>query len=993
MGKKWRGNRGGGGARGRGGKSGGQRGGWGGGQRPAHRSSSGEIPRFNEKFESYYNDLGILDEDEMGTFWQSMRSDLPNSFRFAGSRGHALTVQRRLIDHYIPEITAVEYEGEKVPPPTAIQWYPDRLAWSMTTPKNVIRKFPPFASFQKFLVSENSVGNITRQEIVSMIPPLFMDLKPGMTVLDLCAAPGSKSAQIIELVHGGEEARVRQVRETIAKQQGRELSPGGMEVDAEKDQAAQEEDYSDDGRATGLLIANDKEYKRAQMLVHQCKRLNSPNLIVTNHDATMFPSLKLPSGSGQKYLKFDRILADVPCSGDGTSRKNLNVWRDWNPANGLGLHATQVRILVRALQMLKVGGKVVYSTCSLNPVEDEAVVAEAVDRCGGSDNVKLADTRGCLPGLERKEGLTSWSVMDKNGKIWYTHDEVAQAKEGQTEEYMAKLHEGMFPPKPEAEIPLHRCTRVYPHLQDTGGFFIAVLEKQTEIRARPENAKADNIPKEKPIVSKILDEVQNEPGTIANGAAESSADLEKVTTPSKHASPPESNAPPVVRQNQEVEPTNTGLSTARKRSLNPEGGDDIDTRTELAAKRLKHEAAPDAANPDVAGPGQHGNPNVPTRLEHYPPPPTTHLDLNTHSSGHPPPPPALAKRPNPNTPHEEPFKYLAITHPTLETVTRFYAISSRFPKTRFMVRNATGEPVKSIYYTSTLARDILRENEGKGIKFVHCGVKMFVKQDVSGIDGACAWRIQNEGLPIVEPWVGEGRIVRLSSKDKGGKTLRKLLREMFPRVHEGNVAEGLEDIAAQIEDMAVGCCVLRVEPEDESDGGREENSGLREKLVLPLWRGINSVNVMLPKEDRKAMLLRLFDDETPLVDASAQNREKKQRERDEAEASTSRSARVRTSPAREGAGDAAIQSGGEVDRNGEVGDGADADAAQEDMKEEEEDEEEEDGGVRLPNESTMEQQIEEAEDAITAERQNQKDAYKEAAPGVADEDDAANKTV
>ena len=80
----------------------------------------------------------------------------------------------------------------------------------MTTPKNVIRRFPPFASFQKFLVAESDVGNISRQEVVSMIPPLVMDLKPGMTVLDLCAAPGSKSAQLIEMVHGGEEERTRQ---------------------------------------------------------------------------------------------------------------------------------------------------------------------------------------------------------------------------------------------------------------------------------------------------------------------------------------------------------------------------------------------------------------------------------------------------------------------------------------------------------------------------------------------------------------------------------------------------------------------------------------------------------------------------------------------------------------------------------------------------------------------------------------------------------------
>ena len=80
-------------------------------------------------------------------------------------------------------------------------------------------------------------------------------------------------------------------------------------------------------------------------------------------------------------------------------RKNANIWKDWQPGGALGLHVTQVRILVRALQLLKVGGRVVYSTCSMNPVENEAVVAAAIDRCGGLDVGELAflhDDKGPL---------------------------------------------------------------------------------------------------------------------------------------------------------------------------------------------------------------------------------------------------------------------------------------------------------------------------------------------------------------------------------------------------------------------------------------------------------------------------------------------------------------------------------------------------------------------------------------------------------------------
>ncbi len=340
-------------------------------------------------------------EEEKEQFWAALRRELPNSFRFCGSKGHALTVRGLLETRYIPEITKItNYDGQSIEPPKAVPWYPDSLAWWMTTPKNIIRKFPPFAAFQKFLVSETSVGNISRQEVVSMIPPLLMDLHPGMTVLDMCAAPGSKAAQLLEMIHKGEEERIRKVVKGF----------GGSGETTEDDEAKLEADPSDDGRATGLLVANDSDYKRSHLLIHQLKRLSSPNIIVTNHDATMYPQLRVRNASGATqaaYLKFDRILADVPCSGDGTLRKNANLWKDWAPASALGLHVTQTRILVRALQMLKPGGRMVYSTCSMNPVENESVVAAAIARCGGVEKIEIVDCSDQLPELKRIPGLKS----------------------------------------------------------------------------------------------------------------------------------------------------------------------------------------------------------------------------------------------------------------------------------------------------------------------------------------------------------------------------------------------------------------------------------------------------------------------------------------------------------------------------------------------------------------------------------------------------------
>ena len=85
-----------------------------------------------------------------------------------------------------------------------------------------------------------------------------------------------------------------------------------------------------------------------------------------------------------QWLEYDRILADVPCSGDGTLRKNPDVWITWKYKNTIALHSMQVRIAQRGLEMLKVGGKMVYSTCSMSPVEDEAVVTALLKKCKGS---------------------------------------------------------------------------------------------------------------------------------------------------------------------------------------------------------------------------------------------------------------------------------------------------------------------------------------------------------------------------------------------------------------------------------------------------------------------------------------------------------------------------------------------------------------------------------------------------------------------------------
>ncbi|OTA63765.1 S-adenosyl-L-methionine-dependent methyltransferase [Hypoxylon sp. EC38] len=754
--------------------------------------SYNDIVKTNMYLEKYYNTLLPFDDAERSEFWGALKRELPNSFRFCGSKGHALAVKRLLETRYVPEIVKIErHDGEPVEAPQPVPWYPDQLAYSMNTPKHVIRKFPPFAAFQKFLVSETSVGNISRQEVVSMIPPLLMDVEPGMTVLDLCAAPGSKAAQLLEMIHAGEEARIRKFRQSLG-----ETSSQGADEDVDLSV-----DAGDDGRATGLLIANDSDYKRSHMLVHQLKRLSSPNMLVTNHDATLYPAIKLPRNPDQpdkgQYLKFDRILADVPCSGDGTLRKNFNLWFDWRPTNALGLHATQVRILVRALQMLKVGGRVVYSTCSMNPVENEAVVVSAIERCGGPDKIEIIDCKDRLPGLKRSPGMHQWHVMDKYSRIWGSWEEALAHGPR-----IGRVSETMFA-RPDTSdcsgLPLDRCMRVYAHQQDTGGFFITVLEKKDEFKAKPEKIRASN----------------KTTSTSGTDQAEAEANIERTLDDGEDEIKPEIKKP----------------KTATLPSEKPEAQPKAPVEAEQASvePKTEEETKPEAE----ATPKSNGQADRKVKP----------------SDGN----------------YEEPFKYLPSDHPIIQDIQRFYKISPRFPADRFMVRNATGEPAKAIYYTSALLRDILTENEGRGVKFVHGGVKMFMKQDAPSAE-VCRWRIQSEGMPIIEGYVGPERVIRLTKKE----TFHKLLKEMFPKFIDDDWKK-LNEIGERAKEIGMGCCVLVVEP----DGSDPDFS---ERMVLPLWKSFHSLNLMLPKEDRSAMLLRIFNDTEPVINQSLKESAKKEAE-------------------------------------------------------------------------------------------------------------------
>lgn len=175
------------------------------------------------------------------------------------------------------------------------------------------------------------------------------------------------------------------------------------------------------------------------------------------------------------FVKYDRVLCDVPCSGDGTLRKNIDIWGRWNVNQGISLHIIQVKILKRGLELLKVGGRLVYSTCSFNPVENEAVLSHMLQTCQGS--VELVDVSQKLPGLKFIPGLLSWKLFIKENKEWIFIDKEEEGKNKQ------HLRPSMFPPPIEEtkKLGLDKCIRILPHHQNSGGFFIAVLEKKAEL--------------------------------------------------------------------------------------------------------------------------------------------------------------------------------------------------------------------------------------------------------------------------------------------------------------------------------------------------------------------------------------------------------------------------------------------------------------------------------------------------------------------------------
>lgn len=163
------------------------------------------------------------------------------------------------------------------------------------------------------------------QEASAMAPVTFLDVSPGDYVLDLCAAPGGKSTQIACALDG-----------------------------------------------KGLLFSNEIHPARARILSENIERMGIGNAIVTN---------ETPAHLSEKFAGFfDRILVDAPCSGEGMFRKNADAIPEWSLDNTMLCAKRQDEILDYAASMLRDGGRIVFSTCTFAPIENEGSIYRFLSR-------------------------------------------------------------------------------------------------------------------------------------------------------------------------------------------------------------------------------------------------------------------------------------------------------------------------------------------------------------------------------------------------------------------------------------------------------------------------------------------------------------------------------------------------------------------------------------------------------------------------------------
>ena len=230
---------------------------------------------------------------------------------------------------------------------------------------------------------EHLLGYYYIQELASMLPVIALQPKENEFVLDLCAAPGSKTTQIASEMNN-----------------------------------------------TGTIIANDPNMGRIKILASNTERCGTSNVIITRKDGH-----RLCQRFKRQGIFFDKILVDAPCSGEGTLRSSPKTYKMWNIKSVKNLSNIQKSLIGSAIEILKPGGEIVYSTCTHSPEENENVINFMLKIF--KDKIKIEQIS--LP-IKSRQGITRWG----------------------DEEYSKEIK--------------HSC-RIYPQDNNTEGFFLAKFKR------------------------------------------------------------------------------------------------------------------------------------------------------------------------------------------------------------------------------------------------------------------------------------------------------------------------------------------------------------------------------------------------------------------------------------------------------------------------------------------------------------------------------------
>ena len=204
---------------------------------------------------------------------------------------------------------------------------------------------------------EHHMGYFYVQEAASMIPPLVLQPKPGETVLDMAAAPGSKTTQMSAMMNN-----------------------------------------------EGVIIANDYKGMRLAALGVNVQRVGATNITVT-----------LMDGARMREVQFDKILLDAPCSGTGTICKSLKTVRMWNPLMVRRIAKQQEVLINNAWKLLKPGGTMVYSTCTCEPEENEGTVSDFLNKHKDAKVEEIKESE--LQGLKRSAPVMEFEGKEYNEQV------------------------------------------------------------------------------------------------------------------------------------------------------------------------------------------------------------------------------------------------------------------------------------------------------------------------------------------------------------------------------------------------------------------------------------------------------------------------------------------------------------------------------------------------------------------------------------------------